>query len=293
MLFPTPAAMGLLLAVTDLDSEEHTLTTVIGVDADRLKINRFREMTRMPCGSSTKKQISEFIGMHPFVCKKYPFICINTSVDVPIVGQKVPSVVNIKFYNGFNIIELMIVLVVVGVLAALAVPGMHRLIQNQRLSGQANDLVADLAYARSEAIRRQTPIVVCKTADPTAVGPTCLALTPNAWTTGRLIFADVDNDGVRDGTEEVLRARQALEGEGNRLNGDGNSAGTANNVTFLANGLTTLIPPAGSSENQLFLCDNRGPNQAYAIVIGVTGRVRIAPKGKDMSGSDLLANACL
>lgn len=186
----------------------------------------------------------------------------------------------------------MVVLVVAGILAALAVPGMNRIIQSQRLSGQANELVGDLAYARSEAIRRQMRITICKSADPNAAAPTCDTTDANPWTPGRVTFVDNDADGTHDAGETVLRIRQVLEGTGNKLNGDGSTSGTANQITFLGNGMTTLVPGAGASENQLFLCDSRGPSEAFAIVIGPTGRARIAAKGKDMSDTALTAAAC-
>jgi type IV fimbrial biogenesis protein FimT len=193
---------------------------------------------------------------------------------------------------GFTLIEMIVVLTILGITAAVAVPGMTHLIQSERLGTQANDLLADLNYARSEAIRRQKPITVCKSDDPTASAPACDATAANAWTTGRLIFVDDSKDGTHDAGEEMLRVREALSGTSNRLYGDGNTAGTANYVIFLGTGLTTLVPTGGASESQFFLCDSRGPSQALTVVISATGRARVASLGKDMNDSNLTSAQC-
>ena len=55
---------------------------------------------------------------------------------------------------GFTIIELMIVMVMVGVMAALAAPNMRDLIVRIRVKTAASDLHSSLIAARSEAIKR-------------------------------------------------------------------------------------------------------------------------------------------
>jgi type IV fimbrial biogenesis protein FimT len=234
----------------------------------------------------------EDAGISPFICQTLPSVCDSYPLVNTFISQKMPLIGSARFSSGFTITELMIVLTIAGILATLAVPGMNRLIQNQRLSGQANEMIGDLAYARSEAIRRQARVTICKTSDPNASDPVCNTVTTNAWTPGRLIFEDSNADGDHDTGETVLRIRQLLDGNGNKLNGDGSVSGTANNITFLGNGMTTLVPGAGASENQLFLCDSRGAAEAFAIIIGPTGRARIAAKGTDMNDASLTAAAC-
>ena len=55
---------------------------------------------------------------------------------------------------GFTIIELMVVVVLVAIVVALAVPSFRELIARNRLEGVASELVTDLQYARSEAVSR-------------------------------------------------------------------------------------------------------------------------------------------
>lgn len=62
--------------------------------------------------------------------------------------------------RGFTIIELMIVMVIVGVLVAVAAPNMRDLIVRMRLKTAASDLHSSLTFARSEAIKRNAGMQV-------------------------------------------------------------------------------------------------------------------------------------
>src|SRR5690606_4323840 len=53
--------------------------------------------------------------------------------------------------TGFSLIELMVVVAVVAILAVVAYPSLTSVINSNRLSSNANELVASLQYARSEA----------------------------------------------------------------------------------------------------------------------------------------------
>lgn len=55
---------------------------------------------------------------------------------------------------GFTTFEMMFVLVVLAVVAAIAAPGMRSFTLSQRVQALANDLTTDLMLARSEALKR-------------------------------------------------------------------------------------------------------------------------------------------
>jgi prepilin-type N-terminal cleavage/methylation domain-containing protein len=213
--------------------------------------------------------------------------------------------------SGFTLIELMIVLTIAGILAFLAAPSMKSFIYTERLAGEARDMIEDLNYARSEAIREgkcnfstatnsyQNCVTVCKQLAG-ATTPYCDSSTSTPWTSGRVIFVDANLNGQVDAGEAVLRVRETLDGAssgGNKLLGDNTSDGTGVRIVYASDG-TVLIPPNmlalndwfnnsnnALTEKQWLLCDNRGHLDGRAIVLSATGRPRMTDPGKDMSGT--------
>jgi type IV fimbrial biogenesis protein FimT len=62
--------------------------------------------------------------------------------------------------RGFTAIELVIVMGIVTILAALALPDLSNLLVNQRLRAAGTDLMSSLIVARSEAIKRNGPVEI-------------------------------------------------------------------------------------------------------------------------------------
>lgn len=62
--------------------------------------------------------------------------------------------------RGFSLIEMMVAVALLGMIAALAAPSMADFALRQRVSSQANELMLSLAFARSEAIKRNEKIVL-------------------------------------------------------------------------------------------------------------------------------------
>lgn len=94
---------------------------------------------------------------------------------------------------GVTLIELLIVLSVLAVLVAMAAPNFREISTNSRSTSQVNTLLADLAMARSEAVKR------ARTVSVRASGA--------GWSEGWLVFVDMNATGVLapgDG-DEVLK----------------------------------------------------------------------------------------
>jgi type IV fimbrial biogenesis protein FimT len=76
-------------------------------------------------------------------------------------------------------VELAVAIAVIAILAAVAYPNMTGMINGQRLTSTANELVGALQIARNEAIRRNLRVALCRTND----GSTCAGgkSTWNQW----------------------------------------------------------------------------------------------------------------
>lgn len=168
--------------------------------------------------------------------------------------------------RGMTLIELMTVLAVAVILITVAVPGVGEFIRNARMVTQTNEFVADLAYARSEAIKRAKEVIICKSTNPTDPSPSCNT-NGDDWSSGWIIF--VDNQPANnafDAGEEVVRTHSALLGNNTLFA----AAAVANQVTYMRNGLSTLTAVSGFA-----LCDQRGTARGRFVALEVTGRATI------------------
>lgn len=119
-----------------------------------------------------------------------------------------------RFARGFSLIEMMITLAIAAIMLGIAVPAMSGLIASNRLKSQASDLLANLALARSEAIKRGVLTTLC----PSDTGTGC---TNTDWSAGYLLFINVDGDNNFDtGSDSILRVGGRLSGNSTLASSD-------------------------------------------------------------------------
>ena len=133
---------------------------------------------------------NEEIVLKHWTCGSYPFEYRRAGVlDLP-AGRPIAA--------GFTLIEMMIVIAIAAILLAAAVPSFTDLIIRQRLQAEGSALMADLALARSEAVRQSTTVTVCASANSASCS--------NAanWAVGRITFVDQGTQGVFEPASDRL-----------------------------------------------------------------------------------------
>jgi len=190
---------------------------------------------------------------------------------------------------GVTLIELMFVLVILGVLLGMAVPNMRDFLRNSRMTGYANDLLADVNLARTESVKRRALVTVCASANPTATSPTCAATDATSFT-GWVVFVDDanpnatsadDGNAVIDAGETILRRHDVIPATARSDTGFISFADTG----FARNVGTTV------SATVVVMCDSRGNvesgsdrSAARAVTIARTGRPGVNRSVSDISG---------
>jgi type IV fimbrial biogenesis protein FimT len=166
---------------------------------------------------------------------------------------------------GFTLVEALVVMAIASALVALAAPSYRTLADSIRLTSASNAFLAHLYLARSEAIKRNARVVLCKSFDGTACAST------GGWEQGRVVFHDANNNGLLDAGEQVLAVEAGLHAD-LRLVGNQN---VAKYVSFDSTGSTRLVG-GGFQAGTLTLCrHSRSPGEARLIVLNAVGRPRI------------------
>jgi len=169
----------------------------------------------------------------------------------PVVGRP----------QGFTLVELVIVVTVAAILLVVGVPALQDLVRNNRLVTEANNLVAHLSLARSEAIKQRFPVAVCSSAAPDAALPACDGGTD--WSAGWIVFLDENRSGTPDGEVDILRRNGAVTGAINVRASGGK-------VAFSSDGSTE-----GGKPFTLVLCDERGPAKGREVQVAGVGRAQV------------------
>lgn len=102
---------------------------------------------------------------------------------------------------GFTTIELLVVVAILGVLAALAAPSFTLLIERWRVRQAATELESTIQFARTEALRRGGRVGLQRSAP----SGDCLTAA-SQWDCGWFVFLDSDNSGgAWNSGDEILR----------------------------------------------------------------------------------------
>jgi len=201
---------------------------------------------------------------NPFVYIFNPFVGSHNPQNIPLICKKrpyTPNRIDTRQILGFTLIELLVTMAVATILITVAIPNFRVFVQNSRITAQTNDLISDISYARSEAIKSGATATLCSS----TAGFACDG--GGNWTNGRLVWVDLNGNGVLD-PGEARRFREQLAGA-NTLNVN---VAAADPLTFSSRGAQT---GAVAGQTITFnVCDDRGVVNGRDVIINPLGQTR-------------------
>ena len=188
------------------------------------------------------------------------------------IGLKTHSAVGMQ--AGFTLFELLIVVGIAAILAAIGLPAMRQFVQNYQASNAASGLVTSLNYARSEAIKEDQPsaggagVQICASSGAVACDTT-------NWATGWIVLSPAG--------AAPLQIIGALPSTMTLTVTPANAA-----VVFLPNGTAPALAVGANQRAMFKLCDSRGARAARDVEVSIGGIIQASSVlGHDVSGAAL------
>lgn len=172
--------------------------------------------------------------------------------------MEVQDSVHVSTLRGITLIEVLITLALIVILSSWGIPEFIALYQKNTLASEVNTLLTHLMQTRSEAMKRNVPVVICRSEN----GSSCLRSGSSStdWSVGWLIYANADDDKLRDPVEPIIRVRHKL----------------PSNLSLHFNGWWRLtFKPTGRTGNGTFtFCDLQANSRR--IIVYRSGRFRVS-----------------
>ena len=182
-------------------------------------------------------------------------------------GKSLPY--GFRYSAGFTLLELLSSLTIVLIIFGVGIPVLKATVSSNRLATGINALAGSLAYTRSEAIRRNQHVVICKSRN----GIDCTR--EGDWRDGWLVYVDSNRNRALDETETTLGSHRLNE----KIEVDYRAFGSRHYLVYRPSGTTR-------TNGTFTFCDPAYPEAARALIITKTGRARLSDVSADGSGLD-------
>jgi type IV fimbrial biogenesis protein FimT len=164
-----------------------------------------------------------------------------------------------KRMAGMTLVELLVVMMIAAILLGVGVPSFRYVTNSNRMSGEINNLLGDLQFARSEALKEGQTVTICS-----STGTTCGTA---SWDQGWIVFSDPT--AAQGTANPALRTQPAFRG-GDTLTFDN----TVHAISFNREGFANeplKYPPNSALTATLH---DKTANQAWTRCLVVTaGRI--------------------
>ena len=162
-----------------------------------------------------------------------------------------------KRVKGFTLIELMVTIAVAAILVSIALPSFRNLIVSNRLNTLATEMVDAVSFARSESVKRNSPVVFCRAASATAT----VCDSGSFWAHWVILAGtDMIRRGEMNSHNSTIKVSSDLTSDEVVFGGDG-----------LARSGGAIVSESGS---EISICSTSGPSESIInVTFGAASRV--------------------
>ncbi len=178
-----------------------------------------------------------------------------------------------RIVRGLTLIELLIAMAVVAVLASLAVPALQGLLARHAVDAAVSAFIADLNFARSEALKLGHSVTICRSSSGTA----CEA-GRGSWHAGWIVFRAAGRSGTDIGPGGVLRVQGPLAGLASFQSSRGPGATDAS-LRFNGRGIAV-----GAGNHWVAAARGGATAHRRVVCLSFQGRASVQPEGAQSCG---------